>query len=605
MRRLAILAVLVSGLSASTGGLPAAAEDGRWVSRKQLVLDKASGELVRRQIEVWDATPSSHLEFYWEPDGDDTSAQEGRLQGRGMLTWRRRGSANYDREALVSVYRGEIRDGRMHGQGRLMTRDGATYEGSWRDGALDGSAEIRFENGDEYRGEVKAGTLSGTGRYIAATGELYEGPFLNGKRNGSGQLTPPGGEPRASHWRDGIEVVSASDMTPVQFSSQDDIQIAVTVDARRNAQFRKAADGQEVDPIVYVAKAGTAETLIVPEDDVYKAWKGEGPLYHLSSKYAPIGRNLSGANNYLHPALIRVDVLPRGTATGQLKSLQLEVADSASDLQPFLGIVDGHVDASDCGAGTEASPFDPTFKLINTGWANPVGARFTFAFTDGRGGNRTRTFEQSRAAFKDVTDYSVETEIAALGVDLGQLKAWKFKCPWNLQAEQGKEAPPNILASCQAKALSQLRLGQLKSAAYFVPKTGLLVTTVEGTLRHDWVDVRGARQTSAQRLIVRVLLATVEIEGPGECGYAPEDPKAGVPILELATDRKNYKVSYPLRQLVPITGTGRQFAFGAQAKKSSNHNFRVVAELADGRRIVSQPVRLTYARPRKNPLFPE
>lgn len=134
---------------------------GAWSVKTQLVWDEAAGELKRRRLDVWDADPAAGLEFHFEPAEGEPLDAAPRLTGRGTLSWRKAGTPSYDNSAVLRTYSGELRDGRAHGQGVLVTEVGDTFEGSWRDGMLDGAAHIRFENGDEYEGDVAKGVLAG------------------------------------------------------------------------------------------------------------------------------------------------------------------------------------------------------------------------------------------------------------------------------------------------------------------------------------------------------------------------------------------------------------------------------------------------------------
>lgn len=86
----ALVALLAT---AATPGSTAGELQGRWQQKSQLIWDQLAERLVRHTVRVWDAHPEADLEFYWEPEG---TMQAGEIiEGRGTLTWRRRGTPNY------------------------------------------------------------------------------------------------------------------------------------------------------------------------------------------------------------------------------------------------------------------------------------------------------------------------------------------------------------------------------------------------------------------------------------------------------------------------------------------------------------------------------
>jgi len=49
-------------------------------------------------------------------------------------------------------YKGEIRDGKKHGEGKFETIDGIIYAGYFKDDKLNGPVEIFYPNGDYFKG---------------------------------------------------------------------------------------------------------------------------------------------------------------------------------------------------------------------------------------------------------------------------------------------------------------------------------------------------------------------------------------------------------------------------------------------------------------------
>lgn len=67
-------------------------------------------------------------------------------------------------------YKGEWKDGMMHGQGTFMWSKGDMYEGDWKAGKMHGHGVKKMGNGDVYEGEPLA-------RRIASGGCNFVGGF--------------------------------------------------------------------------------------------------------------------------------------------------------------------------------------------------------------------------------------------------------------------------------------------------------------------------------------------------------------------------------------------------------------------------------------------
>lgn len=106
-----------------------AAQGGAWAERVQVIYLSADRSVVRRTVRVWDPHPEKNLDFVWEPASatDPGIAADGAIDGRGKLIWRVRGSASYDPKTVYSVYKGEMREGRPNGDGRLEVRSGEVF----------------------------------------------------------------------------------------------------------------------------------------------------------------------------------------------------------------------------------------------------------------------------------------------------------------------------------------------------------------------------------------------------------------------------------------------------------------------------------------------
>jgi hypothetical protein len=85
-------------------------------------------------------------------------------------------------------YRGEIVEGRLHGQGRVDYPDGSWYAGQFQGGQLEGPGEWHGANGETYRGGFHLGQFDGIGSLDYGDGDIYSGGFKLGRMHGEGHL---------------------------------------------------------------------------------------------------------------------------------------------------------------------------------------------------------------------------------------------------------------------------------------------------------------------------------------------------------------------------------------------------------------------------------
>jgi hypothetical protein len=100
---------------------------------------------------------------------------DGMMSGRGKVRW-----------ANGQAYEGEFRDGMMQGRGRLTMPDGSAYEGEFQKDYFSGQGEIAYPDRRKYRGSFVLGNYEGKGRHENPEGEVHEGDFKNGEFTGSG-----------------------------------------------------------------------------------------------------------------------------------------------------------------------------------------------------------------------------------------------------------------------------------------------------------------------------------------------------------------------------------------------------------------------------------
>jgi hypothetical protein len=107
---------------------------------------------------------------------------DGLMSGRGKARW-----------ANGQAYEGEFRDGMMDGRGRLTASDGTVYDGEFSRSYFSGQGEIAYADGRKYRGNFVLGNFQGKGRYEAPDGARYEGEFVNWRMHGKGRFTDSAG----------------------------------------------------------------------------------------------------------------------------------------------------------------------------------------------------------------------------------------------------------------------------------------------------------------------------------------------------------------------------------------------------------------------------
>ena len=69
-----------------------------------------------------------------------------------------------------TVYVGEMKGKRPHGQGKAIYKNGDIYEGGFIKGLRNGKGEYRFKDGERYVGEFKDGHQHGEGVYTFSDG---------------------------------------------------------------------------------------------------------------------------------------------------------------------------------------------------------------------------------------------------------------------------------------------------------------------------------------------------------------------------------------------------------------------------------------------------
>lgn len=87
-----------------------------------------------------------------------------------------------------TIYQGQFRSGKPHGQGAHVSGSGDRYDGAWHKGKRHGKGVASYANGDKYDGtwsfnRPTEGTLE-----LKSVGTTYVGQFSHGKYHGKGEL---------------------------------------------------------------------------------------------------------------------------------------------------------------------------------------------------------------------------------------------------------------------------------------------------------------------------------------------------------------------------------------------------------------------------------
>lgn len=120
--------------------------------------------------------------------------KENKQHGKGTYTF-----ANGD------VYSGDWIANKCHGKGKLSWADGDLYEGDCKDDKPDGKGTYKFANGDIYEGDFVHGKMHGRGKFKwYGNGEIYEGEYRNEKFHGEGKYTYANGNTYEGEYKDGM-----------------------------------------------------------------------------------------------------------------------------------------------------------------------------------------------------------------------------------------------------------------------------------------------------------------------------------------------------------------------------------------------------------------
>jgi hypothetical protein len=578
---------------------------GQWQEKTEIVWDAGATKFVRRRFRVFDPHPELALEFYWLPE-TQSGLQAGAITGSGEIIWYRKGASPYDQTSRHSTYNGNLKNGLQNGWGKLCLRSGLTYVGEWKEGRIEGEGAIEYETGERYQGNFVEGEPDGNGKYVAANGQLVAGTALRVKIDravvwgpdavplSSAPVMAPGAgsisiEPRVKYY-----VAAAKAAGPVPFAlfpqsrpfapavpkklrdvaqASGPITMTLYIDRVKNNEFKEG--NPEVDSFVY-GQTDDAGTIAIRLDapEIMARWKGDAPITADSDSTFLLDPN------QFAPVFLVVDVVNDTDRDAQIVGGYVDVADSATDLQPYIEISGINYFATE-------DAFDPTFDFLNEGWGPVQNAKITYSFgKEPQAGSQT--FVIDAGTFDQSMEVSTLPGLIVSGVNVSNLKKGPFPCP-------SEEELPN----CLAKLVQSGLFGQL-GGAMFAEYTHVY-TQISGVMDYSWTDSQGSLQQRQSPISAKLPMLEF-VSGAGVEYGAPSAVERKLPAITLALDRQNYRIPFSYRGRLRAQQDQR-FALTLDAEKSSHHRFRIVLQLADGRAVSTPPVDLLMFKTRAVQLY--
>ncbi|XP_066245982.1 MORN repeat-containing protein 3-like [Euwallacea similis] len=106
-------------------------------------------------------------------------------------------------------YRGDWKNGKMHGHGLRIYPDGSYYIGEFRSGKRQGHGQQWYPDGAYFDGEFKNDVREGLGILIRSDGNRYEGEWYNDLKHGKGRFVHlDSGQLQVGVWNDDFCVCS-------------------------------------------------------------------------------------------------------------------------------------------------------------------------------------------------------------------------------------------------------------------------------------------------------------------------------------------------------------------------------------------------------------
>jgi hypothetical protein len=242
--------------------------------------------------------------------------------------------------------------------------------------------------------------------------------------------------------------------------------------------------------------------------------------------------------------------------------------------------------------------YNPKLSFENFGWGAAQNAKMRFSFVS-PADNSTQQYEitKSLGNIDTVLTVSFEPELQAAGVDTGRLARQArttkgFKCAASAGIQNGGGMKP-CLAEIGGRQLFGTLLDKIANPPRIQDST-IFATTAAGVLEYDWTDAGGQMHHRVSPLRPVLWLGQILIEA--ECGDGSTTERIARGSVKLQVDRANYRIPVPFQRQVPA-GRVQPYSMLVEAPRSSQHDFTIVLQLADGREIRSRPVNLLYFLP--------
>lgn len=345
---------------------------------------------------------------------------------------------------------------------------------------------------------------------------------------------------------------SAQAQTPAD-ATQAGVRLQVFVDQRRQAAARE-------QPFGYRQRAGAEAIELLPDSDaLLQQWKGDAVLGQ--------GPRLAFARDAKPAAVFLVlDVSNESTRPIQATDSYLEIEASAIELQPFVTL----------------AIWSEAFQLINQGWGTAENAHLNFAFGPERPATESASLPLGTLG---VVTVNPERALIAAVPALPQLREQLPKCP---SLDQVRD--------CLAQLQATKPMGRIGDVAYL--RRNQVLTRLIGTLSYEWRDATGAVQKREHPINVEQRLFSFDTGGGPAAAMGPPGPEQeGYEPVALQLDRKAYRVRLPYRPLL-APAQNQRFQLALIAPKSSRHQWRVVMETSDGRRVTTPRLDLLYFVPK-------
>ncbi|MEM8978702.1 MAG: hypothetical protein AAGD04_04420 [Pseudomonadota bacterium] len=563
---------------------------GAWRKQVQLVWSPVARKLERRSYEIFDPFAHQGYDLFWQPRNPDLD-RGGRLSGEGVLTWRRKGTSRSSADGIEAQFIGTLRDGAAHGYGRFNDVSGLNYLGDWIGGVMSGSGHLISPQGDAYTGAFLDGKPHGLGLFIDATGLVHEGQFAQGKPHGRGFRATPDGQTISSVWKVGIESKSTRAKPPVHWSEKYryNIQSAETqgLDISLSVGDVNQFCCTDNPALGYAAISGPSKLAIFPDDPVLiDQWRGRSNIAIEDPLSFDWTRALSLTYSFLNYDETVPEQLPLRFGLRNSTNEAVEIAAS------YLEIDRSRIDTQPMIQSLILKPMSPQnleFSIENFGWAIAENMELIARFVSPNGA--TERFKIDIGDVADISQFSFAPALARFGVSIADLPSIATTCAGIFGQDQNPEG-------CTERLVQSGMFAGLSSHMITDTSNGTFGVRAVGEVRYEWRDGNGATQTTVAPFDGHVPLAALRSRAECEGGDF-ELLNDGKPFL-LRERGDNYEIGLPIFSSVQA-GEERRWEVALTTTKSSNHDMRVVFELADGRIVRSRDVSALMFQPRQYP----